>query len=211
MLSESIKLVVSGALLAVESRAAPERCCATFCAASRDAAAALPLRCNHRPRRPTPCPPPAEPGPLSTAARTRARGQAERPPNGSIVDAARLQTPRARGLPEPAPPPAPRARSRLTRRGWQLLYTVCNNLAFRNILGSDPHTYAVLLTPPSSPPPSRTNWTRLVPPPVLIGHVSYMPAPRTATGATSTGAAQHARRLDRRALRPPPPRPHHPS
>jgi hypothetical protein len=43
MLSESIKLVVSGALLAVEFRAAPERCCATFCAAIRDAAAALPL------------------------------------------------------------------------------------------------------------------------------------------------------------------------
>jgi hypothetical protein len=32
---------------------------------------------------------------------------------------------------------------------------------------------AVRPTPPS---PSRTNWTRLVPPPVLIGHVSWTQA-----------------------------------
>ena len=30
---------------------------------------------------------------------------------------------------------------------------------------------------PPPPPPSRTNWTRLVPPPVLIGHVSVRQAP----------------------------------
>ena len=29
-------------------------------------------------------------------------------------------------------------------------------------------------TPPPFPPPSRTNWTRLVPPSVLIGHVSWL-------------------------------------
>jgi hypothetical protein len=27
---------------------------------------------------------------------------------------------------------------------------------------------------PAPPPPSRTNWTRLVPPPVLTGHVSSL-------------------------------------
>jgi hypothetical protein len=33
---------------------------------------------------------------------------------------------------------------------------------------------ALLVAPPPVPPPSRTNWTRLVPPPVLTGHVSSL-------------------------------------
>ena len=39
--------------------------------------------------------------------------------------------------------------------------------------------------PPS--PPSRTNWTRLVPPPVLIGHVSSLPRRRVDVGRHDAG------------------------
>jgi hypothetical protein len=148
----------------------------------------LPLRCHYRPWRPTPCLP-AEPGPLSAAAGARARGQAERHQNGSIVDAARLQTPRARGPPEPAPPPAPRARSRLTWRGWQLLYTVCNNLAFRNILESDPHTYAVLLN-------TRVVWTAALSALLLRARITprkwCCPAPPLGRRARRAAPPRHA-------------------
>jgi hypothetical protein len=50
--------------------------------------------------------------------------------------------------------------------------------------GPFPHS-----SPPPPPSPSRTNWTRLVPPPVLIGHVSWKTDPsRTARRGLGGGA-----------------------
>ena len=43
----------------------------------------------------------------------------------------------------------------------------------RGVLVGYPLSAAVL--PPPLPPPSRTNWTRLVPPSVLTRHVSSLP------------------------------------
>jgi hypothetical protein len=60
--------------------------------------------------------------------------------------------------------------------------------------------YTYSLAAPSPPPPSRTDWTRLVPPPVLIGHVSS--APRRLPCRTVTARLRSAARG---SWAPPPP------
>jgi hypothetical protein len=62
----------------------------------------------------------------------------------------------------------------------------------------------VLAHPPPLPPPSRTNWTRLVPPPVLIGRVSSLLSYRCSRRSRS-GACGTAVRVSRSCGGTPPP------
>ena len=71
-------------------------------------------------------------------------------------------------------------RVRQARRNGLRLRILCYGAAGR----------ALLVRPPPPPhPPSRTNWTRLVPPPVLTGHAPD-PAPAPSAAADTRGAGR---------------------
>ena len=84
-----------------------------------------------------------------------------------------------RGEAEPDAPPRLCARS---ERGVQVLRLVTPEVknAARKHFGCE-----VRVVPPPAPPPSRTKWTHLVPPPVLTGHA--------AQGARGGGARKRRR------------------
>jgi hypothetical protein len=75
---------------------------------------------------------------------------------------------------------AGRAHARLGRGGWRDADVGARGRAARGRLRNPRRDGRVRVqgrARPALPPPSRTDWTRLVPPSVLTGHVSPRPAP----------------------------------
>ena len=80
-------------------------------------------------------------------------------------------------IPFPATGPPPRFDASLVGRGLQLHPSGRRLRAVSTETPGRRPAYALLEEPvsyPTPPPPSRTSWTRLVPPSVLTGHVSSL-------------------------------------
>jgi len=122
------------------------------------------------PRPPPPLPPPAPPLPRPPPAACRARGSGERRGAAQASDPGAVARPRSRRVSKRAAPPGAQdpqgaeADARLMRaEQWA---NTKRAMELQDVGYEHP-------SPP--PPPCRTNWTRLVPPPVLSGHVSSLP------------------------------------
>ena len=136
--------------------------------------AARPRRRRFRPR--TPCPPRAAPAGAEAAGRRGTEGEAAAG-KGRAVGYARRRG--ARGAQEAAerPPPAPARQRRRYPRQLRQPRPAPPRAPCPSPARAAPRCAHVVLgrsVPPLPPPPSRTNWTRLVPPPVLTGRAVYM-------------------------------------